>query len=1300
MSTVISASVYKKRTGLTTKTQGIYFAKKFGLTTDTRIRDKTARYKDFLLRLKQRIGDEDEQETQDRILKTIVDPFVLEVDQDPTKTLKIKYEDFLWEGRYSMNGITHKRKTLAREAINNKFLLRMLTKFNPKPGKFLMIKLEIGTAQETIPPSNYEEAMNIRKHYEQNGVIDTQYLVVNGLTLQSLSAPPKETEMKYKMYVENIKQVLSVTVYYIDKANFRNKLAGGFFKYYLDKDMFYIEKEVEKRDEAVIKLAEVLKKYQIFSKEIFDYKDNSKWVNNLENCLIHSLLQAGVSKDLTDLLKDKCNTSMIPMTALKEFALEHDLKIIVSTEVPTTKYTHGPKKGWTKEIKLCLIREHYFLNEEDCGITSYAINNFEEVKNNPNWWRINGHIIRNEKKSFKSIPTGSSSKQSSLALVKLLFEKGWFSEIPTSDQTLALESYKKVCKDNISLDNTNRKTPYEEILPRTGSEYSEEEDDEEQKTKGPKVIKRKTYENTLKISKALAEEYKNNNERRIMYKIWFDFEARTDSKYHQAYMVASNITSGRNNLKKMITFVGEDCPINFLEYTYKSMRQIIKDKYQIDFGDKSDKGIKLRKLLPQLFDFVIMAHNITYDIQFLMKHIKHYSPIIRGGSKVCGGTFYYRGTRFCMKDTWAIIDSGLAGFKEFFKMDFEKEIMPYDLYNKDTVGRNTCKIQDALAIIKGKNEDEKLVECQQNQFLRNIKELGLEVGDGNFNHMKYAQFYCERDVDVMREGYETFREWVLEQLGLDIDEFLTISSISNEYFKKEKCFKGCVYLDGIARHYIQKTVVGGRCMSSENKKFVIEGVKLNDLDGVSLYPSAMKRLGEYGGYLKGEPVMIQQKDLNMRFLRSVDGFFIRIKLQQVRIRRKFPLASFVNEKGVREFTNDFDESNNILYMNKISLEDLMTFQGVKVEDFEILDGYYFNEGRNDTIKKPIQNVFDMRCGFKKEKNPIEQVYKLVMNTAYGSTCLKETDHKLKYADSKAEMHKRVGLDYNRIMEINQLYDCDKYLIKVKKPIDDHKNACHIGSEILAMSKRIMNEVMCLAEDMDIDIYYQDTDSMHIVDDRIDDLANAYFKKYDRELIGKKLGQFHCDFAEHWAKVPVGYVAKETDKFKDDKYGNKDALMSIPPKYAKKTIILGKKAYMDLVTYENGDIKAHYRMKGIRSEVVAIKAKDLFGPTYKGKPGEGYMPLYLMYKKMAYRETVEFDLLSNGKPIFKFGKACIANTMMFKRIVKFDNPGVNLVVITKAKNKEPQVVEIIESEVYDEGLIKETLEDIFDCIEGN
>ena len=75
-----------------------------------------------------------------------------------------------------------------------------------------------------------------------------------------------------------------------------------------------------------------------------------------------------------------------------------------------------------------------------------------------------------------------------------------------------------------------------------------------------------------------------------------------------------------------------------------------------------------------------------------------------------------------------------------------------------------------------------------------------------------------------------------------------------------------------------------------------------------------------------------------------------------------------------------------------------------------------------------------------------------------------------------------------------------------------------------MSKRIMNEVMCLAEDMKIKINYQDTDSMHIESDKIEGLAKQYFVRYGRELIGKSMGQFHSDFS-----LSEDYIVKWVNK---------------------------------------------------------------------------------------------------------------------------------------------------------------------------
>ena len=52
--------------------------------------------------------------------------------------------------------------------------------------------------------------------------------------------------------------------------------------------------------------------------------------------------------------------------------------------------------------------------------------------------------------------------------------------------------------------------------------------------------------------------------------------------------------------------------------------------------------------------------------------------------------------------------------------------------------------------------------------------------------------------------------------------------------------------------------------------------------------------------------------------------------------------------------------------------------------------------------------------------------------------------------------------------------------------------------VLSMSKRIMNEVICTAEDLNIPVFYQDTDSIHINQSRLDKLAKE-FKRIKRLL---------------------------------------------------------------------------------------------------------------------------------------------------------------------------------------------------------
>ena len=102
----------------------------------------------------------------------------------------------------------------------------------------------------------------------------------------------------------------------------------------------------------------------------------------------------------------------------------------------------------------------------------------------------------------------------------------------------------------------------------------------------------------------------------------------------------------------------------------------------------------------------------------------------------------------------------------------------------------------------------------------------------------------------------------------------------------------------------------------------------------------------------------------------------------------FPLTSKINENGVRYFINDME--NEIIYIDKVGLEELVKYHKA---EFEIIDGYYYNEGRNDTINHVIEDLHNLRAKLKKDKNPAQIVIKLLMNSMYGKTIIKpvETD---------------------------------------------------------------------------------------------------------------------------------------------------------------------------------------------------------------------------------------------------------------------------------------------------------------------
>lgn len=639
---------------------------------------------------------------------------------------------------------------------------------------------------------------------------------------------------------------------------------------------------------------------------------------------------------------------------------------------------------------------------------------------------------------------------------------------------------------------------------------------------------------------------------------------------------------------------------------------------------------------------LLIAHNLNYDYRFIAKHpdvhllSKH---VVYFNNKFMAGAVKYKEKILYMKCSFQLISHALSKFPKIFNLNVEKEAYPYELYSIDTMfNENDYKIKDALKWLDKK---------KQKIFLDNIKKLHLiDRENGTFNHKKYAEFYCNQDVYILREGYNKFRKQVFEItqdqfMPLDIDRIISSSSLGERYAYNEKVFEGVVQLKNVTRGFIQKSVQGGACRAWCNKKIIVKGteivamdhegieeiiyeqkedIEIVDYDACSLYPSAMYELE---GIPIGKPVIASEDELKWDELKEKDACFMKIKISKVNKHRNNPIMS-ITINDIAYFDDRLWKGRQMI-VSHIKLKDLIEYHKI---EFEIIEAIYWNNGINKNISTMIKQLYDIRLEYKKQKNPLQSVIKLIMNSIFGKTLIKASKYKNEFVNTQQEYYNMITCYTNLINVIHVINEGSKYRVQIKEDMDEHINMCHIGSLILDQSKHIMNRVMCLAEDLGILILYQDTDSMHLNLKDVPQLEKEYKKMYNRELNGKQMSQFHSDFS-----VPKELEEKDYE-----------------PR-AIETIIVGKKAYYDKIQCNSkGDTTEHYRLKGISKNAMDYYCeqnnctiRDVFHDLYLGK-------------------EIEFDL-ANSKPVFKFQNDMTVSTLTdFKRKVSFKSVDTSNLII--------------------------------------
>jgi hypothetical protein len=533
-------------------------------------------------------------------------------------------------------------------------------------------------------------------------------------------------------------------------------------------------------------------------------------------------------------------------------------------------------------------------------------------------------------------------------------------------------------------------------------------------------------------------------------------------------------------------------------------------------------------------------------------------------------------------DSYKLIPFKLADFNKNLGLDKslnKKEAINYNYYTKE----NNGKLVNPNEYRQGLNNKLKVVFDEVSKPFINSQ--------GLFDAWGYYKEYLKYDCLTLKAGMEKMNDIILDITKNEISVYdkLTISSLTNEYMKINGAFDGVYETIGCIRDYIANAVYGGRVHVNEKYKKKVINKKIADYDATGLYSSAIKRLCDEYGLPLGAPMRFTEDELNR--WTEMDYCVLTLRINKINKFQQMPMIAIKKEDNSIDYVNHIKKPV-VVIVDKYTLEDYIKFHKI---DYEIIDGIFYNNGFNKKMGNLINELFQNRLKYKKQGNTgMSNVLKLMMNSSYGKTIMKKSYNKINIVDGeyKYELNKETGeyekvinqkfsnYIYNNYSTIEEVRIINDFKCEIKQSqFDSSGNLSQVGTSILSMSKRIMNEVFDVCNTNNYPIYYTDTDSLHMDYDDVAKFEEKFQEDYDRNITGKQLGQFHIDF-------------DMKDEDGNDRQGKDEDI------YATKSIFLGKKSYYDKLQSKdkNGNVITgeHVRMKGCTSEGLKDLSKKYNG----------------------------------------------------------------------------------------------------------
>ena len=129
-------------------------------------------------------------------------------------------------------------------------------------------------------------------------------------------------------------------------------------------------------------------------------------------------------------------------------------------------------------------------------------------------------------------------------------------------------------------------------------------------------------------------------------------------------------------------------------------------------------------------EILSIAHNSDYDCRFILGYLQKVKPIEKCRFLQMKATYYNPKSKktinFIAKDSYKCMPMSLRDFGKCFKLDVNKEVMPYNVYTYGNVNMGACSIQSALDILKDGGKQ---------QFLDNLDKWDCILGKSMDNQI-------------------------------------------------------------------------------------------------------------------------------------------------------------------------------------------------------------------------------------------------------------------------------------------------------------------------------------------------------------------------------------------------------------------------------------------------------------------------------------------------------------------------------------------------------------------------------------